>query len=99
MFGDTFIESQGAKTVECWRDILQIVYTAFIKCTYNFMMFFCGICVVTYWGILYSILTWFKIWCLAPMTTVVLVFVKGGMPVFLEPITMCRKVCCGRRKN
>ena len=76
-----------------------MVYTFWLKCTYNFIMFMCGICTVTWWGVIFSILVWTKTWCLVPFSSIVLIFLKGCCPLVMEPIQMFRKVCCGRKSG
>lgn len=92
-FENVFQESKGAETIDCWKYILKIVYIFYLKCTYNIIMFILGICTLAWWGFLFSLLSWIKIWCLVPCTSVALVFVQGCMPLILEPISMFKKVC------
>ena len=98
-FEEAFVEHKGVETIDCWKSILASLYEFWLKCTYNAMMFLCGICVVISWGVTYSCVTWIKTWCINPMSFVVIVFIKGCMPIILEPISMCRGKCCGGKKK
>lgn len=98
-FGETFKENQGAETATFWKQVLEIIYIFWLKFTYNCIMFFLGICTVTFWGILYSLVAWIQVWCIQPMAYVSIIIMKGCIPMITEPIRMCGCRCCGQRRR
>lgn len=98
-FDERFQEHEGAETIDVWKSLIKIIYELSLKCSYNAIMFVTGICVVIFWGFTFSCMSWLQIWCISPMSSSVIVVMKGCMPLILEPIRMFRGVCCGGGKK
>lgn len=71
---------------------LKLIYSCFLASTYNVLVVVLGVCLTIVWAVINGIVAFFQTWCISPLTRVMLVIVRGLLPLILEPLGMLIKM-------